>query len=43
VHGALKVLAQFSQVIQIKSVVFVGEETGGAVVTALNNVPGNAG
>ena len=43
VHSAIKVCGEFGQVIQIAAVVFLGEETGGAVIAALDPPPVDAG
>ncbi len=42
-HGAAKALGQLGEMIQIESVVFFGVEARRAVVTALDDVPGDAG
>lgn len=43
VHSAIKVCGEFGQVIQIASVVFLGDETAGAVIAALDPQPVDAG
>ena len=42
-HSAIKVCGEFGQVIQIAAVVFLGGETGGAVIAALDPQPVDSG
>jgi hypothetical protein len=43
VHGAAEALGQLGEMIQIESLVFLGVESPRAVITALDDVPGDAG
>jgi hypothetical protein len=43
VYCALKAHGQFSQVIEIEAVIFVGVEAGSTIVASLDDVPGDAG
>ena len=43
VHGATKALGQLGEMIQIESVVFLSVEARRAIITALDDVPGDAG
>jgi hypothetical protein len=41
-NRAVKLLGQFAKVMQIQAVISLGIEAGGAIITTLDNLPGDA-